>query len=51
MILYWTIKKENLFGFLAIQYNRIGGVDFTEEEKNEILRLKFFIEDRLEKLK
>ena len=43
-------KSGEPIGFLAIQYNRTGGVDFTEEEKNEILRLKFFIEDRLEKM-
>ena len=37
-------------GFLAIQYSEINKVNFTEKEKNEILRLKFFIEENLEKM-
>lgn len=37
-------------GFLAFQYSKTNKVNFTENEKNEILRLKFFIEENLEKM-
>ena len=37
-------------GFLAFQYTDTNRVNFSENEKNEILRLKFFIEENLEKM-
>lgn len=37
-------------GFLAIQYGEIEKVNFTQSELNEILKLKFFIEENLEKM-
>lgn len=40
----------SLYGFLAIQYGEIEKVNFTQSELNEILKLKFFIEENLEKM-
>ena len=37
-------------GFLAIQYSETNKVNFSEIENNEILKLKFFIEENLEKM-
>lgn len=37
-------------GFLAIQYENENKVNFSEKELNEILKLKFFIEENLEKI-
>lgn len=37
-------------GFLAIQYLDTNKVNFNNEEKNHILKLKFFIEENLEKM-
>lgn len=37
-------------GFLAFQYSKLNKVNFKENERNEILRLKFFIEENLEKM-
>lgn len=43
-------KNNEPIGFLAIQYCNKNKVSFTTSEKTEILRLKFFIEDNLEKM-
>lgn len=43
-------KNNEPIGFLAIQYSETNKVNFSEEQKNEILRLKFFIEENLEKM-
>ena len=43
-------KNNEPIGFLAIQYCDKNKVSFTTSEKTEILRLKFFIEDNLEKM-
>lgn len=43
-------KSKEPIGFLAIQYSRTNCVDFNQEEMNEILKLKFFIEENLEKM-
>ena len=43
-------KNGEPIGFLALQYCKINCVNFTEEEKNQILKLKFFIEENLEKM-
>lgn len=43
-------KAGEAIGFLAIQYCKINCVDFNQEEMNEILKLKFFIEENLEKM-
>lgn len=37
-------------GFLAIQYSETNKINFSETENNEILKLKFFIEENLEKM-
>lgn len=37
-------------GFLALQYCQKDCVNFNKEENNEILKLKFFIEENLEKM-
>lgn len=37
-------------GFLAFQYTKINCVNFTEEEENQILKLKFFIEENLKEM-
>lgn len=51
---YFDIILNNEFnepiGFLAIQYESINKVNFSEKEINEILKLKFFIEENLEKM-
>ncbi len=43
-------KYEEPIGFLALQYCQKDCVDFKKEENNEILKLKFFIEENLEKM-
>lgn len=43
-------KKREPIGFLAIQYTTKNKINFSQQEKDEILRLKFFIEDNLEKM-
>lgn len=43
-------KEGEPIGFLAFQYSKLNKVNFKENEKNEILRLKFFIEENLEKM-
>jgi len=43
-------KQGEPIGFLAIQYGEENKVNYSEEETNEILRLKFFIEENLEKM-
>ena len=43
-------KSGEPIGFLAFQYSKTNKVNFTENEKHEILRLKFFIEENLEKM-
>lgn len=43
-------KDKEPIGFLAIQYLTENKVKFNNEEKNEILKLKFFIEENLEKM-
>lgn len=51
---YFDIILNNEFnepiGFLAIQYEDENKVNFSEKELNEILKLKFFIEENLEKM-
>lgn len=36
-------------GFLAVQYSESNKTNFTKEEKEEILKVKFFVEENLEK--
>lgn len=43
-------KNKEPIGFLAIQYSKTNSVDFNQEEMNEILKVKFFIEENLEKM-
>lgn len=43
-------KNKEPIGFLAIQYLTENKVNFSYEERNEILKLKFFIEENLEKM-
>lgn len=43
-------KDKEPIGFLAIQYLTENKVEFSNDEKNEILKLKFFIEENLEKM-
>lgn len=43
-------KEGEPIGFLALQYCKINSVNFNQEEMNEILKLKFFIEENLEKM-
>lgn len=43
-------KNKEPIGFLAIQYLKGDMVKFNNDEKNEILKLKFFIEENLEKM-
>lgn len=43
-------KNKEPIGFLAIQYGKTNCVNFNQEEMNEILKLKFFIEENLEKM-
>lgn len=40
-------EKGEPVGFLAFQYTKTNCVNFTKEEKNQILKLKFFIEENL----
>ena len=40
-------EKGEPVGFLAFQYAKNDCVNFTKEEKNQILKLKFFIEENL----
>ena len=44
-------KDKEPIGFLAIQYCTENKVNFNNDEKNEILKLKFFIEENLEKMR
>ena len=41
-------KEQEPIGFLAIQYTEPNKISFNDNEKNSILRLKFFIEENLE---
>lgn len=43
-------KNGEPIGFLALQYCKINCVNFNQEELNQILKLKFFIEENLEKM-
>lgn len=43
-------KNKEPIGFLAIQYLTENKTNFNNDEKNEILKLKFFIEENLEKM-
>lgn len=43
-------KDKEPIGFLAVQYLTENKVNYTQDEKNEILKLKFFIEENLEKM-
>ena len=43
-------KNKEPIGFLAIQYLEENKVEFNQDEMNEILKLKFFIEENLEKM-
>lgn len=43
-------KENEPIGFLALQYAKPGCVNFNEVEMNQILKLKFFIEENLEKM-
>jgi len=42
-------KEGEPIGFLAFQYSKTNSVDYTQEEINQILKLKFYIEENLEK--
>ena len=41
---------ENRFGFLAIQYCKENCINFNTSEKEQIYKLKHYIEENLEKL-
>ena len=43
-------KNGDPIGFLALQFSKINCVNFSNDEMNEILKLKFFIEENLEKM-
>ena len=43
-------KNKEPIGFLAVQYCTEDKVNFNHDELNEILKLKFFIEENLEKM-
>lgn len=43
-------KNKEPIGFLAIQYSKTNCVNFNQEQMNEILKVKFFIEENLEKM-
>lgn len=43
-------KNKEPIGFLAIQYSKTNSVEFNQEQMNEILKVKFFIEENLEKM-
>ena len=51
---FYDIILNNKFGepigFLALQYCKKNGFNFTKEDINQILKLKFFIEENLEKM-
>lgn len=44
-------KENEPVAFLGIQYTRNKHDKFSEDEKNEILKMKFFIEENFEKMK
>lgn len=43
-------KNGDPIGFLALQFSKTDCVNFSNNEMNEILKLKFFIEENLEKM-
>lgn len=43
-------KNKEPIGFLAIQYLTENKINFNHDEENQILKLKFFIEENLEKM-
>ena len=43
-------KDNDPIAFLAIQFTTVNKIDFTQSELQEILKLKFFIEENLEKM-
>ena len=43
-------KNGEPIGFLALQFTKINCVNFSDNEMNQILKLKFFIEENLEKM-
>lgn len=43
-------KAKEPIGFLAIQYSQENMINYKQDEWNEILKLKFFIEENLEKM-
>lgn len=43
-------KMGEPIGFLAVQYTQRFKKSFSDEERTEMLRLKFFIEENLEKM-
>lgn len=43
-------KNKEPIGFLAIQYCKTNCINYTEDERNEILKLKFYIEETLEEM-
>lgn len=43
-------EKGEPIGFLAFQYSKSNCVNYTKEEKNQILKLKFFIEENLKNM-
>lgn len=43
-------KNGDPIGFLALQFSKTDCVNFSNDEMNEILKLKFFIEENLEKM-
>lgn len=45
-----TNKNKEPIGFLAIQYGKTDCVNYSQEEMNEILKTKFFIESKLEEM-
>lgn len=43
-------KQGEPIGFLALQYCNTNCANYTEDQMNQILKLKFFIEENLEKM-
>ena len=43
-------KNGEPIGFLALQFSKTDCVNFSNDEMNQILKLKFFIEENLEKM-
>ena len=43
-------KNGDPIGFLAVQFTKINCVNFSNDEINQILKLKFFVEENLEKM-